>query len=184
MSPKFPLLAAFAVMAAITAPVAPAHAANRTLPPDLDPLVRNVDKSVSPGADFFSYANGAWIKANPIPASERGWGIGNLVNEETYRQRVEIMTAAAASGAARGTSAQKVGDFWATGMDSAAIEAAGARPLAPYLAEVGAIADRAALTRTIAGFQSKGFRSLYGLYVGQDERNSEKYVIHFFQGGL
>ena len=185
--PQSPLvsrfLAATLAACAFACAAGPALAAG-TLPAAIDPLVLNLDKSVSPGTDFFQYANGGWLKANPIPASERGWGIANLVYEETYRQRVEICTAAAASGAAKGTSAQKVGDFWATGMDSTAIEAAGAKPLAPWLDAVAAIRDRAALVSTIARFQSDGMRPLYGMYVGQDERNSEKYMVHLFQGGI
>ncbi len=185
--PKSPHLSRFlsATLAACALALgAGAALAAGTLPIAMDPLVRNLDKTVSPGADFFSYANGAWVKANPIPASERGWGIANLVYEETYRQRVEICTAAATSGAAQGTSAQKVGDFWATGMDSAAIEAAGAKPLAPWLDDIAAIRDRASLLATIARFQADAIRPLYGMYVGQDERNSEKYMVHLFQGGI
>ncbi len=184
--PQMPTLSRHALVLAAGALLlaAPAFAAAPALPASADPLVRNIDATVSPGADFFAYANGAWIKANPIPASERGWGIANLVYEETYRQRVEICRAAAASGAAKGTSAQKVGDFWATGMDSAAIEAAGTKPLAPWLADIAAIRDRSGLTAAIARFQADGLRPLYGMYVGQDERNSEKYVVHLFQGGI
>ena len=177
------ILAAALAACALALATGPALAAG-TLPAAVDPLVQNLDKSVSPGTDFFSYANGAWLKANPIPASERGWGIANLVYEETYRQRVEICTSAAASGAPKGSSAQKVGDFWATGMDSTAIEAAGAKPLAPWLDGVAAIRDRASLVSTIARFHADGMRPLYGVYVGQDERNSEKYMVHLSQGGI
>ena len=155
-----------------------------TLPYDIDPLVHDIDSTVSPGADFFAYANGAWLKANPIPDTERGWGIGNLVYEETYRQRREICEQAAASGAAMGTSAQKVGDFWTTGMDSAAIEAQGATPLKTYLDSIAAIGSRANLVRTLAEFERHGFGSAYEAGIQLDERNSAKYLVHLYQGGL
>ena len=164
-----------------------ANAQTAALPPlprDKDPLVQNMDPAGKPGADFFEYACGRWIKAHPIPASERGWGIANLVQEDTYRQLRGICQAAAASGAARGTSEQKVGDFWATGMDSVNIEKQGAAPLQPYLDQVGAIRTREDLLHAIARFQVLGFHPLYSPFVGQDERNSEKYVIHLYQGGL
>lgn len=155
-----------------------------SLPRDKDPLVLNMDPSVSPGADFFLYANGRWLKQNPIPAAERGWGIANLVREEVYRQLIGICESAAKSGAARGTSEQKVGDFWATGLDSAAIERQGAAPLKPYLDQIAAIRTREDLLNTVAAFQVLGFRPLYSVYIGQDEKNSDQYLLHLYQGGL
>lgn len=175
-------LALLALAVAVIA-VRPAHAAP-ALPAELDPLVRHMDASVAPGADFFKYANGGWIKANPIPPSERGWGIANLVNEETYRQRLQICEAAARSKPAKGTSAQKVGDFWVAGMDSLVIDAAGATPLKPYLTMINDIHTRTELLKLVGRFQGMGFSPLYGLYVGQDEKNSERYLVHLFQGGI
>src|SRR5262249_20061566 len=68
-------------------PAARRAGAGPTLSRAQDPLIQNMDTTVKPGTDFFMYACGKWIKQNPIPASERGWGIGNLVQEETYTQR-------------------------------------------------------------------------------------------------
>ena len=173
----FLLLLAGAVFAA-------ASATSGTLPRDKDPLIQNMDPSVSPGKDFFQYACGGWIKRNPIPASERGWGIANLVQEETYIQLLGICQDAARSGAAPGTSEQKVGDFWAAGMDSAAIEKRGAAPLKPYLDEIAGIHTRDELLATIARFQVIGVSPLYEMGIGQDEKDSDKYAIHLGQGGL
>lgn len=155
-----------------------------TLSRELDPLVQNMDPSVSPGADFFQYACGGWIKRNPIPASERGWGIANLVNEETYRQRLTILEGAARANAAAGSSAQKVGDFWATAMDSTLAERLGAQPLAPFLKRIADVHTRRELLEVVARFQAQGIGSTYGLYVGQDEKDSERMIVHLFQGGL
>ena len=155
-----------------------------TVPRALDPLVQNMDLTVKPGDDFFKYSCGRWLKSHPIPAAERGWGIGNLVHEETYRQLRGICESAARSGAARGTVDQKVGDFWTSGMDSLSIEKAGAAPLRPFLDEVAAIRTRDDVLRAVAHFQRLGFGSLFSLYVGQDERHSERYALHLFQGGL
>ncbi len=162
---------------------APLHA-EPTLPPELDPLVRHMDTSAAPGADFFKYACGRWIAENPIPASERGWGISNLVNEETYRQRLAICRDAANSGAPRGSNEQQVGDFWATGMDSAAIDRLGAAPLRPYLAQIANIHTRTELLKLVGSFQALGFEPLYTPAVWQDERNSSRYLVHLFQGGI
>ena len=154
------------------------------IPPSQDPLVQDLDRSVKPGTDFFQYSCGGWLKKNPIPASERGWGIANLVENETFTQLRGICEAAAVSGAAHGTVDQKVGDYWAAGMDSIAIEAQGAAPMKPYLDRIDAIHDRAGLLDVIAGFQETGIGALYGLFVGQDERNSDQYIVHLSQGGI
>jgi len=174
------LLAAFAVSMFVPA----VSNAGPTLPRELDPLVQNMDPSVSPGADFFKYACGGWLKRNPIPASERGWGIANLVNEETYRQRLTILEGAAAENAPAGSSAQKVGDFWATAMDSAKADRLGAQPLAPYLKMIADVHTRRELLEVVARLQTYGIGSTYGLYVGQDEKASERILVHLFQGGL
>ena len=89
-------------------PATSVRAGGPSLPPEQDPLIQNMDTSVSPGTDFFQYACGKWLKANPIPASERGWGIANLVNEETYRQRLTICESAAGP-APRRAPASKIG---------------------------------------------------------------------------
>jgi len=154
------------------------------MPRSMDPLVQNMDTSVPPGEDFFKYSCGAWIRANPIPPSERGWGIANLVQEQTYVQSHEICESAAAANAAKGTSEQKVGDFWSVGMDSATIDQQGAAPLQPYLDRITAIQSRAQLLETIAKFQVDGFHPLYSMFVYQDERNSDQYMIHLYQGGI
>ena len=155
-----------------------------TLPAELDPLVRNRDTTTSPGADFFQYASGKWLKDNPIPPAERGWGLGNLVRDANYLQMREICESAARSNAARGTREQQVGDFWAAGMDSVAIAKQGAAPLKPYLAQIAAIRTRTELLEIVGSFQALGLPPLYSLYVGQDERNSEKYIIKLVQGGI
>ena len=148
-----PVVAAAGLLAGLPLP-APSRAG--TLAAERDPLVRNMDSSVKPGDDFFRYACGRWLRENPIPPTESSWGIGDLVREETYLQRRQICESAAASGAARGSVDQKVGDFWLAGMDTAAIESRGAAPLAPYLAEIAAIGTREDLVRVIGEFQRRG----------------------------
>ena len=153
-------------------------------PAAIDPLLKDMDPSVRPGDDFFDYANGAWIKSHPIPADERGWSIANEVDDEIYLQLRGICEAAAAANAAQGSDDQKVGDFWSAAMDSERIEAAGATPLASELARIDAIASREDLVREIALLQTIGVGPLYGLRVGQDDKNSSAYVVFLYQGGL
>src|SRR5580765_278229 len=83
-----------------------------------DFLAANLDTTVSPTKDFFLYANGGWIKKTPIPGEESGWGVGNLVEEDTYRRLRKINEDAASKNSAEGSIEQKIGDFWFSGMDS------------------------------------------------------------------
>lgn len=149
-----------------------------------DVLASHLDTTVSPGADFFDYANGGWIKKNPIPGDLSSWGIGQLVNEETLTRLREINEKAAASNAAKGTTDQKIGDFWTTGMDSAKIEANGLKPLQPQLDKINAITDTKSLLTVIAEFKRIGSNTLFSDFVQQDDKNSEVIAYKLWQGGI
>jgi putative endopeptidase len=105
--------------------------------------VANLDKSVSPADDFYSHANGAWCKANPVPAEYSRWGSFEQLAEENMKVLREILDASAAAPLPAGSVTQKVGDFWRAAMDTAAIEAAGAAPLKELLALAEAAASGA-----------------------------------------
>lgn len=96
-----------------------------------DVLAVNMDTTVDPSQDFFMYANGGWIKNNPIPAAYGSWSIANLVIEENLKRLREISEKADSTKGAPGTAQQKIGDFWATAMDSTKIEQQGLQPLQP-----------------------------------------------------
>jgi putative endopeptidase len=165
--------------------VGPAAAAPRpALPPEMDPLVRNLDASVRPGEDFFRYANGTWLAENPIPPAERGWGLGNLVRDEIRMQLLAICEESAAASAPKGSIEQLVGDYWIAGMDSTAVERQGLAPLRPQLDEIDAIRSQDDLLRVIALQQTYGAEPLYGVYIDQDEKDSDSYALHLYQGGL
>jgi putative endopeptidase len=83
-----------------------------------DVLKEDLDTTVNPAADFFDYANGGWIKKNPIPGDQAAWGIGNLVIEENLNRLKEIADKALKANAATNTPEQQIGDFWSTAMDS------------------------------------------------------------------
>src|SRR6185437_8524630 len=71
------------------------------------PYADNIDSTVNPANDFFDYANGKWIKNNPIPPEESAWGIGYLVNNENEQRIHEICEDAAKENAAKGSASQK-----------------------------------------------------------------------------
>ena len=109
-----------------------------------DFLYDNLDTTVSPTQDFFEYANGGWLKGNPIPGDQSSWGIGNLVIEENLKRLREISENAAKAHATTGSTEQKIGDFWSTAMDSVKIEENGLKPLQPYFDKINAIINKPA----------------------------------------
>ncbi len=149
-----------------------------------DILTENIDTSVSPSKDFFEYANGGWIKKNPIPGEQSSWGIGNLVVEENLRRFREINEKAAAANAAKGTSDQKIGDFWKTSMDSTKAEALGLKPLQPQFDQINAITDIKSLLIVTAGLKRIGSPALFADFVNQDSKNSDAMTYTLWQGGI
>lgn len=149
-----------------------------------DILTDNLDTTVSPAADFFQYANGGWIKKNPIPNDQAAWGIGNLVYEENLNRLKTINEKAAGTNAAKGTADQKIGDFWKTAMDSAKIEQLGLKPLQSYFDKVNAISDIKSLVATVAELKEIGSSTLFSDFVSQDDKNSDIMAYKLWQGGI
>ncbi|MCI0415954.1 M13 family metallopeptidase [bacterium] len=144
-----------------------------------------VDRSVSPGEDFFRYSCGKWIQDHPIPPNETSWGIGKVVNEEIYQRILKINEDASADpNAVKGSNAQKIGDFWHAAMDTATIERRGITPLKEEFDRIDAVHDTQSLLDTIARLHYIGVSPLFSIIIFQDEMNSEKYALHLYQGGL
>lgn len=146
-----------------------------------DILLTNMDTTVSPSEDFFLYANGGWIKQNPIPDDQSSWGIGHAVQEELYK-RLRTINESALS--ANNGIEKKVGDFWYSAMDTVDIEKQGISPLKPELDEINNIKDLQGLLDVNADFHNKGIGVLYDDGIYQDERNSDAVALHLAQGGL
>lgn len=144
-----------------------------------------IDSTQNPGDDFFTYATGNWMKNNPIPPAERRWGIANLVRDDNYTKLRALSEEAAADQQVKpGSNAQKIGDFWFTGMDSVRIEQMGVEPLKPHLEKIAGIKNNAELLKLIAEFHTYAGNPLFSPAIYQDEMNSEQYTLHFYQGGL
>ncbi len=149
-----------------------------------DFLTRAMDTTVSPGVDFFKYATGTWMKENPIPPSERSWGLANLVDEETYSRLKGILEEAAKSNSPEGSNEQKIGDFYFTGMDSATIEKQGLTPIKHEIDKINLIKNKKDLFETAALLQKEGVHVLFNLFVDQDLMNSSENALFLWQGGL
>src|SRR6476620_12470556 len=152
--------------------------------PKGDILAQNRDTTVDPSQDFFLYANGGWVKKNPIPPAYGSWGIGNLVIEENLKRLRDISEKAGETKATKGRAEQMIGDYWATAMDSAQIEQQGVKPLQPYLDKIAAIKDVPSLVATVAELKSIGSSTLFSDYISQDDKNSEVMAYKLMQGGI
>jgi putative endopeptidase len=149
-----------------------------------DILASNLDTSVDPGQDFFTYANGNWLARHPIPIEEAGWGIGNLVEEELYLKLRKINETAAIAHAPTGSDQQRIGDFWATAMDGARADAVGLAPLQPELDLIDSIQTTEAAIRVSFALRAVGVDTFFDVSVGQDERQSDLMSVHVEQDGL
>ena len=153
-----------------------------TAAPDLLAAAR--DTTVAPGDDFFTYANGTWLKQHPIPASESSWGIGKEVQDEIYARLRQTSAAAAKASAAPGSNQQKIGDFWAVGLDSVKADQLGYQPIAPLLARIAALKTTAEVPGVVARLVPLGVEALIAPVVQQDSKNSARMALYLWQGGL
>ena len=155
-------------------------------------LERGVDAAVKPGDDFFAYANGAWLKANPIPEGRDRWGARNEIDGLTRRQMQNLLEEA--NTAPAGSVARKIADYRAAYLNTAAIESKGLAPLKSLLDSIDRIRDKAELTRMLGRgmvsdvdplnygvFQSS---HILGLSVEPGIAGETTYPAFLVQGGL
>jgi putative endopeptidase len=143
----------------------------------------DLDRSASACANLDQFGNGGWLKANPIPPDQSYWGSFSILFEENRDKLHTVLEKAAANPAAPGSDERKIGDFWASCMDEAAIEAAGIQPLKPEFDAIQKITSTADLQAQIAHLQ--GFSNVvFHFTAEQDRRNSREVIAIASQGGL
>src|SRR6187549_2408401 len=127
--------------------------------PPLDP--KNIDSSVKPGDDFFKYANGAWIKRTEIPPEYSRWGAFNELIERNNDALHTIAEKASQTPVdpKLAPETRKVGDYYASGMDEKAVEAAGTTPLAQEFQKIDAMKAPKDVLREIAHLHSIGINA-------------------------
>jgi predicted metalloendopeptidase len=153
-----------------------------------------MDRSAMPGDDFYTYANGGWMKRTAIPADQASWGSFNALAQDALARTRVLIEGAAKTNAAAGSETRKVGDFYASFMDEAGIEAKGLAPLKPDLDAIATISDRAelasALGQTLRAdvdpLNNTNFftENLFGLWVAPGFADSGHYTPYLLQGGL
>lgn len=153
-----------------------------------------MDKSILPGDDFNAYTNGGWVKSTPIPADKSSFGIDAILADETRKRTLSLIDSVTKSGVPVNEDGRKMGDFYSSFMDEAAIESKGIAPLKPLLDEFAAITDRHALARAIGGqlradvdpLNNTNFETgnLFGIWVTQGLADPSHTYPYMLQGGL
>jgi len=145
---------------------------------------KNMDTNARPCEDFYRYALGTWEKNTVIPAEYASYGVDQEIEERSFGVLKGILESAAQDKAApKGSERQKVGDFFASGMDSARIEKEGLKPLKGHLARIEGM-NRKDLEVTLAGMHREQFPPAFRFRVEQDDKASEHYIVQISQGGL
>ena len=182
------LLAGAALSALAQAPAAPPAAREPIDAGRLDAIPRfdanAVDRSVQPCQDFYQFACGQWVAKNPVPPDRSRWGRLSELSERNQATLRGILEKAAQPSPKRDPVDQKIGDYYASCMDQAAIEAKGIAPLEPELARVDALKSKGEIAAALARLHSGGVDALFRFGVQPDFENASLSLAGLDQGGL
>ena len=131
--------------------------------------------------DFYEASNADWLKANPVPQTGATTALGSLVERSRVQQR-ELLEAAMAN--PQGNVQKLLGDFWASGMDEAAVEADGSNPIAPLLTRINAIKRAKDVPASIAALHQVGIPVAFNFSPDVDLRALDRHIGYFMQGGM
>jgi len=143
-----------------------------------------IDSTVNPADNFYLFANGNWLKKTTIPATESSVGAFYELYSKSKSALKNIVEELASHPQQAGSIEQKIGDLYASGMDSLTIEKLGYEPVKPYLQQIDAINDVPGIMRFVAEQQAEYTMLLFDQSVGPDEKNSRMNIAIYYQGGL
>ena len=144
----------------------------------------SLDKTCKPCDDFYQFAMGGWIKSNPIPPEYSSWGTFTQLADKNQQHLRQILDDAVKAKAAPGSNEQKIGDFYASCMDTTAIDAAGTKPIEPELERIREIKNLADLEAEAELLHTKGVGALFRFSSNQDSKDSTRVIGGAVQGGL
>ncbi|HEU0310567.1 MAG TPA: M13 family metallopeptidase [Sphingomicrobium sp.] len=178
-------LAAGTALIGGAAPFVPAITAAQAATPGAKPElgsfgfdIAGMDRTVAPGDNFYQNANGTWARNTPIPADKSNYGMFTKLDDVSKQRTRAIIEEAAKS------PGSKIGNAYNGYLDTAAIEAKGLTPIQPWLNEIKGLSDRAGYAALAAKAGRYGIGIPFGLFVGQDDKNPDRYVTIMFQGGI
>ncbi len=146
--------------------------------------LEHVDPAVRPQDDLFRHVNGRWLATAEIPADRASHGSFYVLREQAEAQVRTLIEEAAASEPAPGTVERKVGDLYASFLDSDRVDALGAAPLGEVVARVDAVTSTAEMLALLGALEREGIGGAFGSYVWVDKGDPTRYLLHLSQGGL
>ncbi len=147
--------------------------------------VNNMDQAADPGADFYRYACGTWLKKNPVPADKARWAAFDELQQRNWDLLRGLLESAAADEAAPARSpAREAGDFFASAMNTNRIEQLGLEPLRDDFARIDALSSPGEMMRLLADLQMRNISAMFDASISADDKNSAVYALYFSQGGL
>ena len=147
-------------------------------------LMANLDTTQDPGTDFFRYATGGWLDANPLTDEYARYGQFDALREKSREQLKELVLEQAAKESEPGSNAQKVGDLYKMVMDSTTRNAQGVEPVKPLMDEVAALKDKSGIIPLMARNTRVGIGGFFGTGIGTDIMDSNSNQLGLYQGGL
>ncbi|HTL18525.1 MAG TPA: M13 family metallopeptidase N-terminal domain-containing protein, partial [Patescibacteria group bacterium] len=143
-----------------------------------------MDTSVSPGTDFYKYADGSWVKNNPVPPDKSRWGGFAELQERNWFLIHEILDETLATEQPAGSPARKVADFFRSAMDTNRLEQLGFKPIEADLKKINELSGSQEVLRLLAYFHAKGIGACFGRAPSPDAKNSSVYTFYLSQAGL
>ena len=144
----------------------------------------DLNQNAKPGDDFYQFACGGWMKANPLPAAYSRFGSFDRLARDNNERINKILTELSGKTSARGSVEQKLGDFYKLAMDSTRRNREGVAPVMPLINEIEKAKTAYALRRIQLKYAPFGYGVPYGTYFGADEKNAKMNILNVYQGGL
>ncbi len=144
----------------------------------------NLDTTALPGASFYHFANGGWMKKHPLTDEYSRFGSFDMLAENNRKQLRELIEGLAKQKHDVGTVAQKIGDLYNMALDSVRLNKEGILPIKAELEKIASLKNKAEIYPMIAEMEKKGISPYFNVYVGADDMNSSMNMVHTYQGGI